>query len=426
MNSVLKSLSTEDLTNELNIAKARFEQLKAANLSLDITRGKPGTDQVALSNRLDGILNGDFIAHESKIDSRNYGNFDGLPEAKKLVAPLLGVLPTEVFIGGNSSLSLMYHTIAFATFFGVPNGIAPWGKGAKIIAIVPGYDRHFTLTAELGLELISVPMTAEGPDMDMVEELVKDPTVKGIWCVPKYSNPTGNTYSAKVVDRLAKLGKIATSDFRIIWDNAYEVHHLVQNGDQLTNIMELSRTYGTEDSVLIYGSMSKITFAGAAFAYTGMSPTNLKWFSKHMSMITVGDDKVNQLRHVRMFKDLSDIEMHMQQHAKIINPKFEAFYKVFDQELKDLSYATWTMPNGGYFISVDLINGCASKVVSLAASAGLKLTPAGATFPYGKDPEDKNVRIAPTYPPLTEVEQAAKLFAVCIKVVSLEEELGQR
>lgn len=404
-----------------------YSAFQAAGLSLDLTRGKPNADQLALSDALDGILEGQY--KDSKgTDLRNYGGLTGIPEARQLFADMIGVSPDEIMIGGNSSLTLMYFTVQTCMYQDFAGEGSAWHKGGKTIkflAPVPGYDRHFSVCQHLGVELIPVAMNDNGPDMDQVESLVKaDPDIKGIWCVPRFSNPTGCVYADDVVARIAGLGSIAGENFRVFWDNAYAVHTLSDDAPELANIMDLCREAGTEDSVYIFGSTSKITFAGAGVAFIGGSPANLKSLEYHLGFTSIGPDKINQLRHVKFLQDRDNLKAHMQKHAAIMQPRFAAVLEKLDSELQGKGMGEWTRPLGGYFISFDSRPGLAREIIKLAAGAGVKLTPAGATFPYGNDPEDKNIRLAPTFPTVKELEKAMEVFVVCVKLASVRQVLA--
>lgn len=420
----LESASAAQLREwEATLAK-EYEAFKAAGLNLDLTRGKPSADQLSLSNALDGILAGNF-KDEDGTDVRNYGGLDGIASAKALFAPVLGVGIDEIIIGGSSSLTLMYQAVQFAHEHGVAGSDA-WHKSGKVkfLAPVPGYDRHFTVCEHFGIELIPVGMNNDGPDMDQVEALVAaDPQIKGIWCVPRFSNPSGIVYSAATVERCAKLGKIAGPGFRVFWDNAYAVHTLHDAAPALANILEAAKRHGSEDSIYIFGSTSKITFAGDGVSFMAASPANLKVFKHHLGFGQIGPDKVNQLRHVKFIKDTANLTALMQQHAALLKPRFDAVLQRL-QALQGLG--EWTEPQGGYFISFDTRPGLAKTVVQLAASAGVKLTPAGATFPYGKDPEDRNIRLAPSFPKVAEIAQATDVFVNCVKLASVRQEIAKR
>ncbi|MHC4873792.1 MAG: aminotransferase class I/II-fold pyridoxal phosphate-dependent enzyme [Planctomycetota bacterium] len=400
----------------------RYEEFKAENLALDMTRGKPCSEQLDLANGMLEVVTAADFKDETGTDCRNYGGVDGLPAAKKLFADFLEVAEDEIIVGGSSSLNLMYDTVVRALLLGVPGGDKPWSKEEKVkfLCPAPGYDRHFSVCEHFGIEMITVKMNADGPDMDEIEKLAgSDASIKGIWCVPKYGNPTGTTYSDDVVDRLAKMNT-AASDFRIFWDNAYTVHHLNETPDKLKNILTACKDAGNADRVYIFGSTSKVSFAGAGVGVMGGSKTNMEALVGSISMQTIGPDKLNQLRHVRFFKDMAGIEAHMKKHADIIKPKFDAVLKILERELGGKDIAEWTNPNGGYFVSLNVPAGCAKKVVAMAADAGVKLTGAGATFPYKKDPEDSNIRIAPTLPGLDEIKKAMEIVCICIMLVSMD------
>ena len=416
------TMSRDDLLREFDIVKGEFEQIKGENLSLDMSRGKPGADQLDLS---DGLLDmvGTNFKSENGTDCRNYGGLDGLSELKKLFGEVLEMSPENIICGGNSSLNMMFDTITQGMVSGFGNG--PWltqGK-VKFICPAPGYDRHFGICEYYGIEMITVACGADGPDMNAVEELVKDPLIKGMWCVPKYSNPLGITYSDEVVKRIAAL-KPAANDFRIMWDNAYIIHDLYDESDKLLNIYDECKKNGNEDMVFIFTSTSKITYPGAGVAVQAASPSNIKMLKARMTVQTIGPDKLNHLSHVRMFNSADKLYKHMRLHADILRPKFEACIKAFNKELGDKGIAVWTKPRGGYFISMDVLSGCAKRVGELCREAGLIITTPGATYPYGKDPEDSNLRIAPSYPCVSELNLAAKVLCVAVKYAALEKLLG--
>ncbi len=423
----LDQASTTQLREWETSLAQEYQQFKASGLNLDLTRGKPSAEQLNLSDAINTIL-GDDLSNESNTDLRNYGGLDGIPECKRLFADVLGVANDEILIGGNSSLTLMYFAALFAQNQGFGALGASWaseGKTTKFLAPVPGYDRHFSVCEHLGIELIPVAMTDDGPDMDAVEQLLKaDSSIKGIWCVPRFSNPTGTVYSDHVVDRIAQLGKIAGSNFRVFWDNAYAVHSLSDDAPELASIMERCRAHGTEDSVYLFGSTSKITYAGAGVSFAGMSNANLKAFTQHLGMSQIGPDKINQLRHVRFLKDSEGLKAHMRAHATVLKPRFDIVLKHLREGLGETGMASWNEPQGGYFISFDTLPGLAKEVVKLAADAGVKLTPAGATFPYGNDPENKNIRIAPSVPSLDEIDRAMAVFVNCVKLASVRQRLS--
>ncbi len=406
----------EELLNE-------YEGHKAKNLKLDMSRGKPGLDQLNLSMGLMDVLNSDSVLKsEEGIDCRNYGELTGIGEAKRLLGEMMEVEPDEIIIYGNSSLNVMFDTVARSYIHGVM-GNTPWCKldSVKFLCPVPGYDRHFAITEAFGIEMINIPMSETGPDMDMVERYVNtDPAVKGIWCVPKYSNPQGITYSDETVRRFARL-KPAAPDFRIYWDNAYCVHHLYEDDqDYLLEILAECKKAGSPDMVYKFSSTSKISFPGSGIAAIAASKANIQEIAHLLSVQTIGHDKLNQLRHVRYFKNLDGIKKHMMLHAQLIRPKFKAVIDTLESGLGGLGIGSWYNPKGGYFVSFDSLDGCAKRIVKLAADAGVKMTGAGATYPYGKDPRDSNIRIAPTYPSAEELQAAMNVFVTCVKLASVE------
>lgn len=404
---------------------SEYNEYKSKNLSLDLSRGKPNSDQLDISlPLLSESRPREKCFSENGIDCRNYGVLDGIPEMKRLFADTLGLKEEYIAVGGNSSLQLMYDTLTRAMLFGVLGSPRPWCReeGLKWICVTPGYDRHFKMTELMGFELLSVKMTAKGPDMDEVERLALDPKVKGIWCVPKYSNPSGNTYSDETVRRLAKM-KCAAPDFRIMWDNAYAVHDLNENGDKLLDIFSEAEKYGNLDRIFYYSSTSKITFPGAGVALMAASPANLKQISKYLGAQTIGYDKLNQLRHTSYFKNADDVHAHMMTLARLIGKKFEITLGNLEA-LEGLGIAEWTKPNGGYFVSLDVMPGTAKRVYDLMKDAGVVLTNVGATFPYGIDPEDKNLRIAPTYPTDEDLDLATKILVIAVKIAALEKMLN--
>ena len=418
-----KDLSGEELKVLKSQLEKEFDEVKAKNLKLDMSRGKPSAAQLNLSMEMMDVLNSssDLIG-EDGVDCRNYGVLDGITEAKQLLADMMEVPKDNIVIFGNSSLNIMYDTIARAMTHGVL-GSTPWAKldKVKFLCPVPGYDRHFAITEHFGIEMINVPMTATGPDMDMVEKLVaEDEAIKGIRCVPKYSNPQGITYSDETVHRFATL-KPAAKDFRIFWDNAYGIHHLYEDKqDYLTEILMECKKAGNPDMVYKFSSTSKISFPGSGIAAIAASDANLKEIREMMKVQTIGHDKLNQLRHVRYFKDIHGMVEHMKKHADIMRPKFDAVLETLDRELGGLEIGSWIAPRGGYFISFDAMEGCAKAIVAKAKEAGLVMTGAGATFPYGKDPKDSNIRIAPSYPTPEELKTAAEIFVLSVKLVSIE------
>lgn len=418
-----EELSKEELLQLKSELEAQFDEVKAKNLKLDMSRGKPSTEQLNLSMDMMDVLKSDSdLVCEEGVDCRNYGVLDGIAEAKQLLADMMEVPKDNIVIFGNSSLNVMYDTIARSMTHGVM-GSTPWAKldKVKFLCPVPGYDRHFAITEYFGIEMINVPMTPTGPDMNMVEELVStDPAIKGIWCVPKYSNPQGITYSDETVHRFAKLNP-AAEDFRIFWDNAYCVHHLYEDKqDYLIEILMECKKAGNPDMVYKFSSTSKISFPGSGIAAMAASDANLEDIRSTMRVQTIGHDKVNQLRHVRFFGDIHGIVEHMKKHADILRPKFETVLEVLERELGGLEIGSWIAPRGGYFISFDALDGCAKAIVAKAKEAGVVMTGAGATFPYGKDPHDSNIRIAPSYPTPEELAVAAEVFVLSVKLASVD------
>jgi DNA-binding transcriptional MocR family regulator len=396
-------------------ARARYDAFKKAPVSLDITRGKPSAEQLDLSNELLAILKpSDFRAADGT-DCRNYGGLEGLPEMRALFGAIFEVPAAQVVVGDNASLTLMYETLALAMAHGVPGGAGAWSaQKPRFLCPSPGYDRHFAICEDLGIEMILVPYKGRDPDMEMVERLVKsDPRIKGMWLVPKYNNPTGTTLSDECVRALAKM-ECAAPDFRIIWDNAYVVHHLSETPDALLSGYAAGVEASQADRFVLYSSFSKVTLAGAGVSAMAGSKANMDWLLLHRSKATIGPDKVNQLRHVRFLKDLNGVTAHMRKHAAILKPKFEMVERILKREIGDTGLATWTKPNGGYFVSLDTKPGQAARVCKMAAEAGLKLTPAGSAFPYRKDPQDQNIRIAPSFPPLAELEKAMEILSVAV------------
>lgn len=425
-----KEMTKEELEKEVVALKAQYKKYQEMDLHLNMARGKPCKEQLDLSMGMMDVLNSDEdLTCEDGTDCRNYGVLTGIEEAKVLIGDMMENNPDNIIIFGNSSLNVMYDTIARAYTHGIM-GNTPWCKLDKVkwLCPVPGYDRHFGITEHFGMEMIPIPMNENGPDMDLVEKYVsEDPTVKGIWCVPKYSNPTGISYSDEVVCKFARL-KPAAADFRIFWDNAYGIHHLYDDADRqdyLVEILAECKKAGNPDMVYKFASTSKITFPGSGLAAMATSLNNLEDITKTMTHQTIGHDKVNQLRHVRFFGDIHGMTEHMKKHAEIIRPKFEAVEEIFDTELSGLGIAKWTIPNGGYFISFDALDGCAKKIVEKAKKAGVLMTDAGATWPYHNDPKDSNIRVAPTYPPLEDLKTAATLFALCVKLVSAKKILEE-
>ena len=416
------NMSKSELAQQLEQLQDEYKKYCDMGLKLDMSRGKPGAEQLNLSEGLlKTIVSNDDCKTADGLDCRNYGVLTGIPEIKEMFAELLGVEENEIMVGGNSSLNMMFDTVSAMMTANV-NGGTPWSKLDKVkwLCPAPGYDRHFGITEYFGIEMITVPMTSQGPDMDMVEELVSnDSSIKGIWCVPKYSNPQGITYSDETVTRFAKL-KPAADDFRIIWDNAYAIHDIAEQGDTLLNIMEECKKYGNEDLPIIFASTSKITFPGAGVACMAASEKNMKFFLKKYTIQTIGYDKLNMLRHVKFFGNYQGLLAHMQKHRAVLEPRFKAVTDKLDAELSGLGIAQWVNPKGGYFVSVDVLEGCAKRVVQLCKDAGVVLTGAGATYPYGKDPKDSNIRLAPTLPPVEELEIAMNLFCLSTKIAALE------
>lgn len=418
-----QELSREELLSLRSELQREYESVKGKGLKLDMSRGKPSIAQLDLARGFFDVLNsGSDMKDESGVDVRNYGALDGIPEAKRLMADIMGVSVDNVIVCGNASLFIMYDTISRSVTHGVM-GSTPWCRldRVKFLCPVPGYDRHFAITQHFGIEMINIPMTPQGPDMDMVERAVsEDPCVKGIWCVPRYSNPQGYTYSDETVKRFAAL-KPAAEDFRIYWDNAYAVHDLYDNGgNTLLDIFAECERTGNPDMVFEFCSTSKISLAGAGIAAVAASRANLDFMKESMTIQTIGYDKVNQLRHARFFKDINGIREHMRKHAELLRPKFEAVLEVLDRELGGLGIGTWTRPDGGYFISFEAMDGCAGAIVAKCREAGVVLTGAGAAFPYGMDPRDSNIRIAPSFPAPEELAMAADLFVLCVKLVSID------
>ncbi len=424
-----RDLSIEELEALKAELDERFKEIKAKGLKLDMSRGKPSIAQLDLAMGMMDVLSSEAdLTCEEGIDCRNYGVLDGIREAKQLLADMTEVPKDNIVIMGNSSLNIMYDTVARSMTHGVM-GSTPWCKldKVKFLCPSPGYDRHFAITEHFGIEMITVPMTPEGPDMDIVEELVSsDESIKGIWCVPKYSNPQGYSYSDRTVRRFAKL-KPAAKDFRIYWDNAYGIHHLYDDHqDYLIEILLACKQEGNPDMVYKFCSTSKISFPGSGVAAIAASTANLVAIREQMKIQTIGHDKVNQLRHARFYKDIHGMVEHMRKHADILRPKFEAVLNVLDRELEGLEIGEWTRPKGGYFISFDSLEGCAKAIVAKAKEAGVTMTSAGATFPYGKDPKDSNIRIAPSFPTPEELEMAAEIFVLSVKLISIEKILAEK
>ena len=417
--------SLEELTAQRDRARQEFADLAARGLKLDITRGKPSPKQLDLSNELHELSSG---TDANGADLRNYGGLNGLVELREIFSEGLQVPVEQLLAAGNSSLELMHDALAFALLNGVPGGTQRWVSEPEIVFLcpVPGYDRHFALSERLGIKMITVPMTPDGPDMDVVERLVaEDPRIKGIWCVPKYSNPDGAVYSDETVRRLSAMST-AAPDFRIFWDNAYAVHHLTDDEAEIADLLALCAENGNPDRALVFGSTSKITFAGAGVAFFGSSPANVEWWLASTSKRSIGPNKVNQRAHARLLRDAEGLREHMRKHAALIRPKFEAVDKILSAELGGTGLAKWSNPAGGYFISLEVPEGCAKAVVAKAKEAGVALTPAGSTHPYGDDPTDSVIRIAPTFPELADVEAATAGLAVCVRLVATEKLLAEK
>lgn len=422
-------MSKEELLKLKEELDETYKEAQSKGLSLNMSRGKPSATQLNITmDMLDTINSSSDMKSEDGTDCRNYGVLDGIPEAKKLMADIMGTTPEHVIIYGNASLNIMYDQVSRAYTHGLL-GNTPWCKldKVKFLCPVPGYDRHFAITERFGIEMINIPMSESGPDMGMVEEYVsKDASVKGIWCVPKYSNPQGYTYSEETVKRMAAL-KPAAEDFRIFWDNAYVIHDLYDdNKDEIADIISECEKAGNPDMVFEFASTSKVSFPGSGIAALATSANNIADIKKQLTIQTIGHDKLNQLRHVRFFKDINGLKEHMRKHAEFMRPKFEAVESVLEEELGGLGIGSWTEPKGGYFISFDAMDGCAKAIVAKCKEAGVKLTGAGATFPYGKDPKDSNIRIAPSFPTPEEMKQAADLFVLCVKLVSVEKLLENK
>ena len=419
-------MSETELKEQLAVLTKEYESAKAKGLKLDMSRGKPSPAQIDVSNEILDVVNSKTgCISDSGTDCRNYGIMEGIPEARQLMGDFLRVPKENVFVCGNASLNIMYDCVSSAMLFGIM-GSTPWCHldKVKFLCPVPGYDRHFKITELMGIEMINIPMTENGPDMDMVEKLVSsDSSIKGIWCVPKYSNPQGVVYSDETVKRFAAL-KPAAKDFRIYWDNAYALHYIYDENIEIPEILSECAKAGNPDLVYEFCSTSKISFAGGGISAIAASEDNLKWISKRMNVETISYDKINQLRHVRYFKNGDGLRAHMRKHAEFLRPKFDAVLEILDRELTGLGAGSWMKPMGGYFISFDAVPGCAKAIVNKCKEAGVVLTGAGATYPYGKDPDDSNIRIAPSYPTLEELKQAAELFTLCAKLATVEKLLA--
>ena len=424
----LCEMSKEQLEQFKAECEKKYNEYKAEGLNLNMSRGKPSPEQLDLTLDMLNVLNKDNLVSENGMDCRNYGTLDGIPEAKRLLAPMAGVSEKNVIIFGNSSLNIMFWVMQMAFSHGVLGG-KPFSQQGKLkfLCPVPGYDRHFAITEFFGFDMINIPMNDDGPDMDMVEKLVsEDESIKGIWCVPQYSNPTGISFSDEVVKRFAAL-KPKAKDFRIFWDNAYTVHYLTDDHTRITNIFEEAKKCGNEDIVYIFASTSKITFPGAGVALIGASDANIASLKNALGYATIGYDKLNQMRHVIFFDGkFENLEKHMDLHAKSLAPKFNKVLEILDKEIAPLGIGTYTRPKGGYFISFDSMEGCAKRIAQLAKDAGVVLTPAGSAYPYGKDPKDTNIRIAPSFPTLEDLTKALEVFACCIKLASAEKLLANK
>ena len=423
----LSEMTKEQLISFKNETQALYNDYRSQGLCLNMSRGNPCKEQLELSvDMLDVFDDGDFVS-ENGIDVRNYGMLDGIPEAKKLFSDMIGVDSDEVIIFGNSSLNAMFWAVQTAFNKGVL-GSTPWSKldKVKFLCPVPGYDRHFKVTEFFGVEMINIPMTAEGPDMDMIEKLTaEDDSIKGIWCVPQYSNPDGISYSDETVRRFAAL-KPKAKDFRIFWDNAYCIHHLIDKPKYILNILDEAKKLGNENIVYIFGSTSKITFPGAGVAVMGASKENVEELKKYLGISIISYDKMNQLRHVKFFGSFENMKDHMKKHKEIIAPKFKLVFERLEKEIAPLGIGEWTEPEGGYFVSFNALNGCAKRIVKLCSEAGVTLTGAGATFPYGVDPQDRNIRIAPTYPSLEDLGKALEIFVTSVKLASAEKLIAEK
>ena len=418
-------MSKEQLQQELTVLQKEFEDLKARGLKLNMARGKPGKEQLDIVSDLLTILADPNECVDSGIDCRNYGELSGIPCAKKYFAELLDVTEDQVYVGGNASLTLMFDTITKAYTHGLLHSERPWCKEEKVkwLCPAPGYDRHFAITGCYGFEMITIPMTADGPDMDMVEELVKDPTVKGIWCVPKYSNPDGIIYSTETINRIANL-KPAAPDFLVMWDNAYIIHEFEGEYVPFPDMISLCREAGNPDMVFEFASTSKVTLPGAGVAVMASSKENIKYMESILTVQTIGYDKLNQLRHVKYLKDKKTTLELMKKHADVLRPKFHAVLDALDTEIAPLGFAEWKRPKGGYFVSLNTMPGTAKRALALAKEAGVVMTGAGATFPYGKDPQDSNIRIAPSLPPVAELKEAIAVLCICLRLAAVEKLLA--
>ncbi|WP_271201343.1 aminotransferase class I/II-fold pyridoxal phosphate-dependent enzyme [Methylopila turkensis] len=425
--AVIADLSAADLDSLLARARADYDAFRAKGLKLDMTRGKPAPEQLDLAEGMLALPGNRDHLSEAGEDARNYGGLQGLAETRALFARTLGASPDRIVVGDNSSLALMHDSLVYALLKGVPGSAKPWGREPDVAFLcpTPGYDRHFAICEEYGVRMIPVPLTGDGPDMDKVEELVRDPAVKGMWNVPKYANPSGDVYSDETIRRLARM-TTAAPDFRLFWDNAYVLHHLTDDGREILNVLDACAEAGHPDRAFVFASTSKMTLAGAGLAFFASSPANVAWLLASASKRTIGPDKLNQLRHVRFLKDHDGLVAHMAKHKALLAPKFAAVDEALEARLAGTGAARWTKPEGGYFISVDVVEGTASRVVQLAKDAGLLLTGAGATWPKGKDPRDQNLRLAPSFPSLSDVKAASEGIAICILLAAAEAESAKR
>ena len=423
----LFQMNKSELEAFKNEVESQYNNFKSLGLKLDMSRGKPSPQQLDLSMDMMNCLSADDYKSENGMDCRNYGILDGIPEAKRLFADMIDVNADEVIVFGNSSLNIMFWTIQTAFTHGIL-GSTPWGKldKVKFLCPVPGYDRHFAICEFFGIEMINIPMSESGPDMNMIEKLVaSDDSIKGIWCVPQYSNPQGICYSDETVKRFAAL-KPKAADFRIFWDNAYCVHHITDDTSRILSLLNEAKAVGNDNIAYIFGSTSKVTFSGSGVAVIGTSAENIASLKKALTVSTIGYDKINHLRHVRYFGNYDNILKHMNKHRELLEPRFNAVTETLEREITPCGeIGSWVKPKGGYFVSFNSMNGCAKRIVQLCAEAGVTLTNAGATFPYGKDPDDKNIRIAPSYPSIEELEKAMELFVICVKLASAEKLIAE-
>ncbi|ACL56923.1 aminotransferase [Methylobacterium nodulans] len=422
----LSDQSPETLRASLAVLQERYAVLKGRGLKLDMTRGKPAPEQLDLSEGLLALPGNRDHFTEAGEDARNYGGIQGLAEVRRLFSGVLGAPPEQIAVGNNSSLALMHDCLVYALLKGVPGGAGPWSREGEIrfLCPVPGYDRHFALCETYGIIMERVPMTPDGPDMGAVEDRVRDPRVKGMWCVPQYSNPGGETYADDTVERLAGM-RTGAPDFRLFWDNAYALHHLTEHRPVLRNVLEAAAAAGQPERPFVFASTSKVTLAGAGLAFFAASPANLRWYLANVGKRSIGPDKLNQLRHARFLAQEGALDRLMESHRRLLAPKFKAVTDTLERHLAGTGAARWTIPQGGYFILLEVPEGCASRVVELAAGCGLAMTPAGATHPYGRDPQDRTLRLAPSYPSLAEVEAAAEVIALCTLLAATEARIRQ-